>query len=115
MYFAVLADHRVKLKENEKDKYFDLAKELKKLWSMKVMFIPIIIDALGKVTKGLLKGLEDLKQEDKWRPSKLLHYWDQPEYWEESRRLEESYCHSNFNEIPSANIDLKNSQGVNNN
>ena len=30
-YFAALADHRVKLKESEKrDKYFDLAKELKK-------------------------------------------------------------------------------------
>ena len=31
MDFAVLADHRVKLKENEKkDKYLDFAKELKK-------------------------------------------------------------------------------------
>ena len=30
--FAVLADHRVKLKESEKkDKYLDLTKELKKL------------------------------------------------------------------------------------
>ena len=34
--FAVPADHRVKLKENEKmDKYLDLARELKKLWNMK--------------------------------------------------------------------------------
>ena len=31
--FAVLADHRIKLKECEKkDKYLDLARELKKLW-----------------------------------------------------------------------------------
>ena len=31
--FAVPADHRIKLKESEKkDKYFDLARELKKLW-----------------------------------------------------------------------------------
>ena len=30
-YFAVLADHRIKLKECEKrDKYLDLARELKK-------------------------------------------------------------------------------------
>ena len=28
---------------------------------MKVTFIPIIIGALGTVTKGLLKGLEDLE------------------------------------------------------
>ena len=37
MDFAVLADHRVKLKESEKkDKYLDLARELKKLLNMKV-------------------------------------------------------------------------------
>ena len=54
------ADLRVKLKENEKkDKYLDLARELKKTWNMKVTFIPIVIGALGTVTKGLLKGLED--------------------------------------------------------
>ena len=29
--FAVPADHKVKLKESEKDKYLDLARELKKL------------------------------------------------------------------------------------
>ena len=57
--FAVLADHRVKLKESEKDK--DLARKLKKLWNMKVTIIAIVIGALGRVTKGLLKGLEDLE------------------------------------------------------
>ena len=60
--FAVSADHRVKLKENEKeDKYLDLTKELKKLWNMKVSIIPIVIGAFGTGTKGLLKGLEDLE------------------------------------------------------
>ena len=58
--FAVPADHRIKLKESEK--YIDLARELKKkLWSMKVTIIPIVIGAFGTVTKGLLKGLEDLE------------------------------------------------------
>ena len=28
---------------------------------MKVMFVPIVIGALGTITKGLLKGLEDLE------------------------------------------------------
>ena len=37
-----------------------------------------------------------------------------PEYWEESRRLEETCCHSNTSERPSVNADVKNSQGVNN-
>ena len=58
--FAVLADHKIKLKEREKkDKYLDLARELEKLWNMKVTIIPIVIGAFGTVTKGLLKGLED--------------------------------------------------------
>ena len=60
--FAVLADSRIKLKECEKkDKYLGLARELKKLWNMKVTIIPIVISAFGTVTKGLLKELEDLE------------------------------------------------------
>ena len=62
MGFAVLADQRVKLKEIVKrDKYLNLARELKKLWKMKVTVIPFVINALGTVTKGLVLGLEDLK------------------------------------------------------
>ena len=60
--FAVPPDYRIKLKECEKkDKYLDIAGELKKLWSMKVTIIPIVIGAFGTVTKGLLMGLEDLE------------------------------------------------------
>ena len=60
--FAVPADHRIKLKECEKrDKYLNLTRELKKLWNMQVTIIPIEIGAFGTVTKGLLKGLEDLE------------------------------------------------------
>ena len=60
--FAVPSDHRIKLKECEKkDKYLDLARELKKLLNMKVTIIPIVISAFGTVTKGLLKGLGDLE------------------------------------------------------
>ena len=60
--FAVPADHRINLMECEKkDKYLDLARELKKLWNIKVTIVPIVIGALGTITKGLLKGLEDLE------------------------------------------------------
>ena len=60
--FAVPADHRINLKESEKkDKYLNLARELKKLWNMKVMVVLIVIGVLGTITKGLLKGLEDLE------------------------------------------------------
>ena len=64
---SVPADHRMMLKECEKkDKYLDLARESKKLWNLKVTIISIVIGAfvtkrLTKVTKGLLKVLEDLE------------------------------------------------------
>ena len=59
--FVISADHRIKLKECEKrDKYLDLARELKKN-DMKVTIIPIAIGAFGTVTKGLLKVPEDLE------------------------------------------------------
>ena len=50
--FAVQADLRVKLNESKKrDKYPDLASELKKkkLWNMKFTVIPIVIGGLGTV------------------------------------------------------------------
>ena len=59
--FAILAGHRLKLKESEKDKYPDLARELKNLWNMKMTIISIVIGGFGTVTKGLIKGMEDLE------------------------------------------------------
>ena len=49
---------------------------------MEVTVVSIVVGALGTVTGRLLQELEDLEikvQGDKWRPSKLLHCWDQPE------------------------------------
>ena len=37
------------------------AREFKKLWKMKVTIVPLVIGAFGTITKGLLKGLEDLE------------------------------------------------------
>ena len=65
--FTVPADHRIKLKECEKnDKYLDLDRELKKLWSVQVTIILIVIGAFGTVTKGLTKGTGGLGS---WRTS----------------------------------------------
>ena len=59
MNFNVPADHRVKLKESEERyKYLDLSKELKKLWNIKMTVIPIVIGALGTIPKWFVKGLE---------------------------------------------------------
>ena len=60
--FAIPTDHRINLKEcAKKDKYLDLARELKKLLNMKVTIVPIVIGAFGTITKRLLKGPEDLE------------------------------------------------------
>ena len=60
--FVKLSTLQNKSDESEKkDKYLDLARELKKLWNMKVTIVSIVIGALGTITKGLLKGLEDLE------------------------------------------------------
>ena len=106
----VPADHRINLKENEKkDKYLDLARELQKLRNMKVTIVPIVTGALGTITKGLLKGLEDLEVVGRveiiqttalLRTARIL------------RRVLETCCHSNSSETPSADTDVKNSKGV---
>ena len=58
--FAVPPDNRVKLREGEKkDKYLDLVRVVKTLWKLKGMVIPVVIGALGNVTKGLVKGWEE--------------------------------------------------------
>ena len=110
--FAVPADHRINLKESEKkDKYLDLAREMKKLWNMKVMIVPIVIGALGTITKGLLKGLGDLeigRRVESIQTTALLRTA------RILRGVQETCCHSNSSENPSANTDVKNSKGVNN-
>ena len=64
MDFAVPADSREKIKENEnRDKYFDLARELKKIWNTKVMVILTVIVALGNGDG------KSWKSEDESKPS----------------------------------------------
>ena len=41
--------------------YLEFARELRQQWNIKVTVILIVIGALGTVTKGLQRGLEDLK------------------------------------------------------
>ena len=82
---------------------------------MKVKIVPIVISAFGTVTEGSLKGLEDLEVGRRVGTIKWQHFWERPESWDESWRLEETCCHSNSSEKPSANTDVKNSKGVNNN
>ena len=80
---------------------------------MKVTIVPIVIGALGTVSKGLLKGLEDLEVGGRvetiqttalLRTARIL------------RRVRETWgdlLHSNSSEKPSANTDVKNSNNNN--
>ena len=64
--FAIPYDSRIEEKEVEKVvKYQDLARELKKLWKMKTMVIPIVIGTFGTVPKDLKKRLENIGIETK--------------------------------------------------
>ena len=46
-------DH--KKKKKKKNKYLDLARELKNLWKMKVAKIPFVLRALGTIHQGFKK------------------------------------------------------------
>ena len=62
--YAIHYDSRVNNKEMEKiEKYHDLARELRKLWNMKVKVIPIIIDTLGTTPRQVKKRLEVIGKE----------------------------------------------------
>ena len=104
--FAVLADHRIKLKECEKrDKYLDFARELKKLCNMQVTIIPIVIGAFGKVTKGLLKGLEDLEVGGRVETIQTTALLETARMLR--RVLEKTRCHLDSCGRPSALVDVK--------
>ena len=101
--------HRINLKESEKkDKYLDLARELKKLWKMKVTIVLIVIGAKGPIAKGLLKGLEDLEVGGRVETIQMTALLRMARIL----RLEETCYLSNSSEKPSANTDVKNSKGV---
>ena len=53
-------DKKIKVNEN-RDKYLDLARELRKLCNMRVKVILPVIGALLTVSKGLEKWLEELE------------------------------------------------------
>ena len=62
---------------------------------MNVTVIPIVIRALGRVTKWLIKVLEDLEISGRVE--------SREEYW----KLEETYCHSKSSDKPSAITSVK--------
>ena len=63
--FACPMDHNVEEKEKEKIRvYQELQFELEKLWKTKIKIVPIIIGALGTVTKNLETHLKSIDLEE---------------------------------------------------
>ena len=63
--------------KSKKTKRGDFARELKNLWNMKVTMIPVEIGALVTITKGLVKGLEDLERTGRDHPDFCIITIDQ--------------------------------------
>ena len=76
---------------------------------MKLTILPIVIGAFGTVTKGLLKGMEDL--EVGWRVE-TIQMTALLRTARILRRVQKTCCHSHSSEKPSANTDEKNSKRV---
>ena len=63
----------MKIKGKEKrDKYSELARELKKLLNMTV--IPIVTGILGTIPYGLVKGLEELELEERTKTIQITTF-----------------------------------------
>ena len=97
--FAILADHRVEMKESKiTDKYLDLARELTELWNMKVTIIPIVVGSLETVHKGLERGLEEMEISKKFKISQTTALLKSAKILEKSGKPEETCCHPVFSE-----------------
>ena len=77
MDFAFLVDHRVKRKNENMDEFLDFARDLKKLWNMRVTVMPVVIGVLESFLKDL---------------SKTRHNWvGQVIHWDLSKELKFDY------------------------
>ena len=78
---------------------------------MKVAVIPIVIGALGTISKALVKGLEDLEIGGQVETIYIIVLLKSTRIQRKnSWRLEETCCPLNFTERPSANAGVKISQ-----
>jgi len=59
--FAVPGDSRIEDKEKEKvEKYQDLARELQKIWNVRVKVIPLVVGSLGAIPRQFGNRLKDI-------------------------------------------------------
>ena len=95
-----------RLKKEKKDKYLDLARELRKQGNVRVTVILIVNCATGMVPEGLLRRLEELEIGGRTTSTKF----ERPDYWEKFRRPVETCCRADPNERSSADAGVKTCQ-----
>ena len=70
---AVRGDSNVLQKETENyEKYPDLAREIKRIWKSRTKVLPVVVGALGSVSKKLAGHLEQLGIKDRTRMMQKL-------------------------------------------
>ena len=79
---------------------------------MKVTVIPIIIDGLGKVIKGLVRGLEDLEIRGQMETIQTTALLRSARILRRILETEETCCQTDFREKPSNKAGMKNSQKI---
>ena len=62
---TVPLDRNIARKEIEKkSKYKDLELEIQRMWHMKTIVIPVVVDALGTVKNGMVENIEKVAKRD---------------------------------------------------
>ena len=99
-------------KEKRRISTSTLLENWKKLRNVKVTIITIVVGAFGSHQRIIKEtgGLWNRRRVESIQTTIL--YWDQPEHWEESWRLEEICYHSNFSKRPSADADVNNNNNT---
>ena len=68
MDIAVPGDNNVLQKETERyEKYQDLAREIKRIWKSRTKVVPVVVGALGSMSKKLAGHFEQLGIENRSR------------------------------------------------
>ena len=70
----VPSGRNIALKETEKkNKYKDLELDIQRMWHMRTEVIPVVVDALGTIKKGMMENIKSIGESYCYRNAKDLH------------------------------------------
>ena len=104
--------YKILLDFEHKGKIKDFARELRKLWNMRLTVIPVIIGTLGMVHKGLERGLENLEISGQVETFQTIALLKLPKILRRDQGIWRDLLSLGLCERPSANTGVKNLQWV---